>query len=72
MTDYLDAQFSDELAALWPEFDYLRRQSVTAGELTGRVLGISANGSLRMEREDGSTVLLHSGEVSLGTKLPLT
>lgn len=70
MTDYLDEQFSDELAALWPEFDYLRGQSVTAGELTGRVLGISANGSLRMEREDGSTVLLHSGEVSLGTKLP--
>ncbi|MGA1205807.1 MAG: biotin--[acetyl-CoA-carboxylase] ligase [Opitutales bacterium] len=65
--DYLGEQFSSELSASWPEFDYLRGRVVNNGEINGRVLGISANGSLRIEREDGSIILLHSGEVTLGT-----
>jgi BirA family biotin operon repressor/biotin-[acetyl-CoA-carboxylase] ligase len=65
--EYLDDQYVDELASLWPEFDYLRGQSVQAGDLEGRVLGISKNGSLRLERPDGSTMLLPSGEVTLGS-----
>jgi len=65
--EYLDGQFTGELTGLWPEFDYLRGQSVQTGDIKGRVLGISANGSLRLERPDGSTMLLHSGEVSLGS-----
>ncbi|MGC9450101.1 MAG: biotin--[acetyl-CoA-carboxylase] ligase [Oceanipulchritudo sp.] len=64
--DFLDNQFAPELAAGWPEFDYLRGQAVHAGgEISGRVLGITSNGSLRLERADGSTAILHSGEVAL-------
>lgn len=65
--EYLDDQYVDELAALWPEYDYLRGQVVEAGDIRGRVLGINKAGSLRLEREDGSTMLLHSGEVSIGS-----
>lgn len=65
--EYLDNQYADELGRLWPEFDYLRGQEVRSGDIEGRVLGITANGSLRLERPDGSTMLLHSGEVSLGS-----
>jgi BirA family biotin operon repressor/biotin-[acetyl-CoA-carboxylase] ligase len=66
--DYLDNHYVDELTRLWPEFDYLRGQSVQAGEVAGRVLGITSTGSLRIERANGSVTLLHSGEVSLGTR----
>jgi BirA family biotin operon repressor/biotin-[acetyl-CoA-carboxylase] ligase len=65
--EYLDDQYVDELTNLWPEFDYLRGQTVQAGEFEGRVLGINKTGSLRLERPDGSTVLLHSGEVTIGS-----
>lgn len=65
--EYLDDQYIDELAALWPEYDYLRGQMVDTGEVKGRVLGINKTGSLRIERRDGSTMLLHSGEVSIGS-----
>ncbi len=67
IADYLDDQYRDELADQWPEFDYLRGEDVRAGDIQGKVLGISANGSLRLQRPDGSSILLHSGEVSLGT-----
>lgn len=65
--DYLEDQYADELTTLWPEFDYLRGRQVQTGEVGGRVLGISRNGSLRLERTDGSTMLLHSGEVTIGS-----
>lgn len=65
--DYLEDAYREELAADWPVFDYLRRRQVCIGDIEGKVLGISANGSLRLERSDGSTVLLHSGEVSIGS-----
>lgn len=68
ITDYLDDQFGEELAAQWPEYDYLRGHNVRAGDFQGRAMGISANGSLRLERQDGSHILLHSGEVSIGTR----
>ena len=67
ITDYLDGQFAGELADEWPEYDYLRGQDVHAADIQGRVIGISANGSLRLERPDGSHLLLHSGEVSIGS-----
>lgn len=63
--DFLETDPLDELAALWPEFDYLRGQHVRAEGLEGQVLGIARNGALRLLREDGSQVLLHSGEVSV-------
>jgi len=66
--DYLDNQYVDELTRLWPEFDFLRGQSVQAGDVSGRVLGITSTGSLRLERPNGSVTLLHSGEVSIGTR----
>ena len=65
--EYLDDQYVEELTSLWPEYDYLRGQTVKAGDIEGRVLGISKTGSLRLERPDGSTMLLHSGEVTLGS-----
>jgi BirA family biotin operon repressor/biotin-[acetyl-CoA-carboxylase] ligase len=67
MRDYLDGQFADELSSAWPEFDYLRGRMVQAGELAGQAMGITSNGSLRLQRPDGSSVILHSGEVSLGS-----
>jgi BirA family biotin operon repressor/biotin-[acetyl-CoA-carboxylase] ligase len=63
--DYLDDAFGAELAHLWPEFDYLRGQRVRTDQLEGVAIGITQNGSLRVERDDGSTAVLHSGEVSL-------
>ena len=66
-TDYLEDQFANELSAQWPEYDYLRGRDVRAGDINGRAMGISANGSLRLERPDGSNILLHSGEVSIGS-----
>ena len=68
--DFLEDVFLDELSRLWPEYDYLRGQTVTAGQVQGRVLGITRNGSLRLERPDGSSAILHSGEVSLGSATP--
>ncbi len=68
IVDYLDDQYRSELTDQWPEFDYLRGQDVRTGDIEGKVLGISANGSLRLERPDGSNILLHSGEVSIGSE----
>lgn len=67
LQDYMDNNYSIELARLWPEVDYLRGQYITTDSVSGKALGINATGSLKVEREDGSTALLHSGEVSLGT-----
>jgi BirA family biotin operon repressor/biotin-[acetyl-CoA-carboxylase] ligase len=63
--DYLNNDFARELAHQWPEFDFLRGQRVSTDQIDGIVLGITQNGSLRVERDDGSTAILHSGEVSL-------
>lgn len=63
--DYFAGAYSDELAHLWPEYDFLRGQQVRTGTVSGVAHGITATGSLRVEREDGSLALLHSGEVSL-------
>ena len=65
--EFEDDQYVEELTSLWPEFDYLRGENVRAGEIAGRVLGINKTGSLRLERPDGSTLLLNSGEVSIGS-----
>jgi BirA family biotin operon repressor/biotin-[acetyl-CoA-carboxylase] ligase len=65
MQDFLDNQFADELARLWPEFDFLRGQHVETDLASGTAIGITSSGSLRVEREDGSIAILHSGEVSL-------
>lgn len=63
--DYLSGDFSEELARMWPEFDFLRGEHVRTEGVSGTALGITSNGSLRVEREDGSMAILHSGEVSL-------
>jgi BirA family biotin operon repressor/biotin-[acetyl-CoA-carboxylase] ligase len=63
--DFLDGQFPDELARLWPEYDFLRGQRVQTEFAEGTVIGVTSNGSLRVERDDGSIAVLHSGEVSL-------
>lgn len=63
--DFLDGQFPDELARLWPEFDFLRGQRVQTELAEGTAIGITSTGSLRLERDDGSIAVLHSGEVSL-------
>lgn len=63
--DYMDSNYSGELASLWPEVDYLRGQNIQTDTVAGKALGINSSGSLRVEREDGSTALLHSGEVTL-------
>jgi BirA family transcriptional regulator, biotin operon repressor / biotin---[acetyl-CoA-carboxylase] ligase len=65
ISDYLDGDYAPELESLWPEFDYLRGQRVHAGELGGTANGITATGSLRILRDDGSSAILHAGEVSL-------
>jgi BirA family biotin operon repressor/biotin-[acetyl-CoA-carboxylase] ligase len=67
MRDYLENNYSSELARLWPEYDYLRGQYINTETISGKAIGISPTGSLKLEREDGSTALLHSGEVSIGT-----
>ena len=72
MRDFLDNPQAQNLADSWPEFDYLRGREIHAGGISGRASGITNTGSLRVERPDGSTVLLHSGEVSLGTGRPAT
>ncbi|NDV61685.1 biotin--[acetyl-CoA-carboxylase] ligase [Puniceicoccales bacterium CK1056] len=63
--DYLNEDYADELAHLWPEFDFLRGQGISTEQAEGTAVGITRNGSLRVEREDGSIAILHSGEVSL-------
>jgi BirA family biotin operon repressor/biotin-[acetyl-CoA-carboxylase] ligase len=65
MEDYLQDDFAEELAHLWPEYDFLRGQPVQTEQAIGTAAGITRNGSLRVEREDGSIAILHSGEVSL-------
>jgi BirA family biotin operon repressor/biotin-[acetyl-CoA-carboxylase] ligase len=65
LQDFLEDQFADELARLWPEFDFLRGQRVQTDLATGTAIGITSSGSLRVERDDGSIAILHSGEVSL-------
>lgn len=65
--DFLANPQAQNLADSWPEFDYLRGQLVSTGGISGRACGVTNTGSLKVERDDGSTVLLHSGEVSLGT-----
>ena len=67
ISEFLENHYAEELTRLWPEFDFLRGRTVSAGDISGRVLGINSSGSLRLERPDGSTLLLHSGEVSIGT-----
>ncbi len=64
---YMEDQFREELVNDWPAHDYLRGREVSIGDISGKVLGISANGSLRLERGDGTVVMLHSGEVSIGS-----
>jgi BirA family biotin operon repressor/biotin-[acetyl-CoA-carboxylase] ligase len=65
LQDFLENQFADELARLWPEFDFLRGEHVETDITAGTALGITTNGSLRLQRDDGSIAVLHSGEVSL-------
>ncbi len=68
LQDYLENNFSEELARVWPEYDYLRGHFIETDTVSGKAVGINPTGSLKVEREDGSTALLHSGEVSIGTK----
>lgn len=63
--DYLEDAYAPELAHLWPEFDFLRGQRVQTDLVSGVACGVTQNGSLRVERDDGSIAILHSGEVSL-------
>ena len=63
--DFLQDDYASELAHLWPEYDFLRGKSVQTDQVRGTAAGITQNGSLRVQREDGSTAILHSGEVSL-------
>ncbi len=65
---YLADQHGEELSSKWPEVDYLRNQQVHTDAIRGRVLGITSTGSLRLQKDDGSVLLLHSGEVSIGTR----
>jgi BirA family biotin operon repressor/biotin-[acetyl-CoA-carboxylase] ligase len=65
LQDFLEDQFADELARLWPEFDFLRGQRVQTDLASGTAIGITSSGSLRVQRDDGSIAILHSGEVSL-------
>lgn len=62
---FLNDDFADELAHLWPSVDFLAGRRVVAGEVAGTVLGINAVGGLRVRRDDGFTAVLNSGEVSL-------
>lgn len=63
--EYFSGEFSPEFAHQWPEFDFLRGERVSTGTVEGRAAGIASTGSLRIERDDGSIALLHSGEVGL-------
>jgi len=63
--DFLDGAHEEELTRLWPEYDHLRGRRISSDLASGTVLGISTGGSLRVQRNDGSIALLHSGEVSL-------
>lgn len=65
MEDYLRDEYRAELARLWPEYDFLRGQPVHTDQAEGTAAGITQTGSLRVEREDGSIAILHSGEVTL-------
>ena len=63
--DYVNGDYASELAHLWPEVDFLRGRRVSTDKVEGTASGITQNGSLRVERVDGTIVILHSGEVSL-------
>lgn len=63
--DFMDGGHVEELARLWPEFDFLRGQRVCAEAIEGVAAGITSTGSLRVQRDDGSMATLHSGEVSI-------
>lgn len=53
----------------WQELDALRGQRVQVQDgdrvIAGVCLGVSSEGALRLEREDGSEVKVHGGEASL-------
>jgi BirA family biotin operon repressor/biotin-[acetyl-CoA-carboxylase] ligase len=65
LEDFLADEYRDQLKHLWPTYDALAGREVTSEFASGRVLGINPQGSLRLQRPDGSLALLHAGEVSL-------
>lgn len=64
LQDFLEPDTPD-ITGLWDSFDYLKDQPISADGLNGTACGITATGSLRLRRSDGSMALLHAGEVSL-------
>jgi len=69
LEDFLEDSYSEELAQLWPEYDFLRGQIAETDDVKGVVLGIAKSGALRVQREDGTVAILQSGEVSLHKNL---
>lgn len=62
---FLENHYAERLLLDWPEHDYLRDRTIQHEQAEGRVIGIHPNGSLRIQRPDGSVAVVHSGEVGL-------
>jgi len=73
LLELLEARYDgwcrDGLAPLLPELerrDALRGRTVTVGDAAGVASGIAPDGRLRVRADDGTTVLVGSGEVAVG------
>ena len=71
LLELLEARYerwlADGLAQLLPELerrDAVHGRNVAVGEVAGVAAGIAADGRLRIAREDGTTALVASGELT--------
>lgn len=70
--NYMDQRDAVEIRDLWEQYDCLRGRTVTTrydgGLVTGSADGIDVDGNLRVRLATGQTLLLNSGEVTLGSR----
>jgi BirA family biotin operon repressor/biotin-[acetyl-CoA-carboxylase] ligase len=63
---------SNRLTELWPRYDALAGNTLNAWyanqQVTGTARGINSDGTLRLELENGTTIALSSGEVTLSKR----
>jgi BirA family biotin operon repressor/biotin-[acetyl-CoA-carboxylase] ligase len=68
---FMDGQYVGEFEEKWAEFDALKGQQVTIQHqgipLHGEAKGIDERGYLSIKLESGEEVLLHSGDVTIGS-----
>lgn len=71
---YIRGEAAESLAAEWSQYDALAGRLITAqgprGPVQGRAAGIDPSGQLRLRRENGEELLVHAGEVTIGSGPP--